>query len=212
MCCLAHYAARLTFFFSCFNAFSRVDIRVDVKIPGGVNAYVVDLRGERCECTSSIHTISLFLQDSRHEATLEMWQETYVSALLRAILYSDDATYFLDAYRKLDPIPSPEGEIRFLQAAEALFSKGQSHRYRCDLFFESNVLSGWQVGSDPEIQVATLVSNHLTAGIMKYFGDSGRYQQAANLFEKLAVKEPEVSSLLAKSYIGMSEFYFPMST
>ena len=64
------------------------------------------------------------------------------------------------------------------------------------------------MGSDPEIQVATLVSNHLTAGIMKYFGDSGRYQQAANLFEKLAVKEPEVSSLLAKSYIGMSEFLF----
>jgi hypothetical protein len=32
---------------SCFNAFSRVDVRVDVKIPGGVEAYVVDLRGER---------------------------------------------------------------------------------------------------------------------------------------------------------------------
>ena len=41
---------------------------------------------------------------------------------------------------------------------------------------------------------------------MKYFGDSGRYQQAANLFEKLSVREPEVSSLLAKSYLGMSEF------
>lgn len=32
---------------SCFNAFSRMDVRVDVKIPGGVNAYVIDLRGER---------------------------------------------------------------------------------------------------------------------------------------------------------------------
>lgn len=66
---------------------------------------------------------------------------------------------------------------------------------------------GWQVGSDPEIQVATVVSNHLTAGVMKYFGASGRYQQAANLFEKLAVREPEVASLLAKSYIGMSAFF-----
>ncbi|TFK72805.1 chaps-domain-containing protein [Pluteus cervinus] len=155
--------------YCCFNAFSRVDIRVDVKIPGGVNAYVIDMRGER------------------HEATLEMWQETYVSAILRAVLYSDDPTYFLEAYRKLDPITSPEGEIRFLQAAEALFMKG------------------WQVGSDPEIQVATVVSNHLTAGIMKYFGDSGRYQQAANLFEKLALREPEVASLLARSYLGMNE-------
>jgi hypothetical protein len=53
-----------------------------------------------------------------------MWQETYVSALLRAILYSDDPTHALDAYRKLDPITSPEGELRFLAAAEALFLKG----------------------------------------------------------------------------------------
>ncbi|KAI0747025.1 chaps-domain-containing protein [Daedaleopsis nitida] len=155
--------------YCCFNAFSRVDVRVDVHIPGGVQAYVVDLRGER------------------HEATPEIWQETFLSALLRAILYSDDPTYWLEAYRKLDPITNPEGELRFLQVAEALFMKG------------------WQVGSDPEIQVATVVSNHLTAAIMKYFGDSGRFQYAANLFEKITAKEPEVASLLAKSYLGMNE-------
>ncbi|KAF7796176.1 hypothetical protein EIP86_007350 [Pleurotus ostreatoroseus] len=155
--------------YCCFNAFSRVDVRVDVKIPGGVHAYVVDLRGER------------------HEATPEIWQETYLSALIRSLLYSDDPTYWLEAYRRLDPITTPEGELRFLQAAEELF------------------LKGWQVGSDPEIQVATVVSNHLTNAIIKYFGDSGRYQHAANLFEKLSAKEPEISSLLAKSYIGMNE-------
>ena len=62
---------------------------------------------------------------------------------------------------------------------------------------------GWQVGSDPEVQVATVVSNHLTSAVMKYFGDSGRYQHAANLFEKLLPREPEVASLLARSYVGM---------
>ncbi|KAH0834733.1 Chs5p-Arf1p-binding proteins-domain-containing protein [Lanmaoa asiatica] len=183
--------------YCCFNAFSRVDIRVDVKIPGGVHAYVVDLRGERFVVPFSPSTLLNFeflgctyspsISTNRHEATPDIWQETYVSALLRAILYSDDPTYLLDAYRKLDPITTGEGEVRFLQAVEALFIKG------------------WQVGSDPEIQVATIVSNHLTAGVMKYFGASGRYQQAANLFEKLAVREPEVASLLAKSYIGMNE-------
>ncbi|KAF8500392.1 Chs5p-Arf1p-binding proteins-domain-containing protein [Russula emetica] len=155
--------------FCCFNAFSRVDVRVDVKIPGGVNAYVIDLRGER------------------HQATPEIWQETYLSSLLRAILYSDDPGYFLEAYRRLEPISALDAELRFLQAAEALFMKG------------------WQVGSDPEIQVATVVSNHLTAGILKYFGDSGRWQHAANLFEKLAARDPEASALLARSYIGMNE-------
>lgn len=58
-----------------FNAFSRVDVRVEVKIPGGVDAYVVDIRGDR------------------HEATPAIWQETYLSAILRAILYADDPNY-----------------------------------------------------------------------------------------------------------------------
>jgi hypothetical protein len=34
-------------FSSCFNAFSRVDVRVEVKIPGGVESYYVNVRGER---------------------------------------------------------------------------------------------------------------------------------------------------------------------
>lgn len=124
----------------------------------------------------------------RHEATPELWQETYLSAILRAVLYADDPNYRLIGYRKLDPITTRESEVRFLQAAEALFPQG------------------WQLGSDPEIQVASLVSNHLTSGIMKYFGDSYRLGQAANLFEKLLVHHPEVAALLAKSYIGMSRY------
>ncbi|CAI2162056.1 16777_t:CDS:10 [Funneliformis geosporum] len=143
--------------YCCFNAFSRVDVRVEVKIPGGVESYVVDLRGEK------------------HEATPDTWQETYISALLRSILYSDDVNYRLAGFRKLDPIPNVEAEAHFLEAAEQLFFKG------------------WQLGSDPEIQVATVVSNHLTAGIMKYFSENFRYEH------------PEVASLLAQSYIGMDE-------
>jgi len=139
----------------------------------------------------------------RHTATPDIWQETYISALLRAILYSDDPSYHLDAYRKLDPITTPEDELRFLQAAEALFDKGKC--LKSCAFSQSHRIVGWQVGSDPEIQVASVVSNHLTAGIFKYFGDSERYQPAANLFEKIAAREPEVASLLARAYIGMSE-------
>ncbi|KAJ3337255.1 hypothetical protein HDU93_001395 [Gonapodya sp. JEL0774] len=30
-----------------FNAFSRVDVRVEVRIPGGVVGYMVDLKGEK---------------------------------------------------------------------------------------------------------------------------------------------------------------------
>jgi hypothetical protein len=182
-----------------------VDVRVDVKIPGGVNAYVIDLRGERCVLLFLFPFPHSMRRSGRHQATPDIWQETYLSAILRAILYSDDPTYFLEAYRRLEPISAPDAELRFLQASEALFMKGAAHKtHRLGVKLTIGCV-GWQVGSDPEIQVATVVSNHLTAGIFKYFGDSGRWQHAANLFEKLAAREPEVSSLLARSYIGMSE-------
>ncbi|KAI8137481.1 Chs5p-Arf1p-binding proteins-domain-containing protein [Fennellomyces sp. T-0311] len=155
--------------YCCFNAFSRVDVRVEVKIPGGVECYFVDVRGER------------------HEATSAIWQETYLSAVLRAILYSDDSYYRLAGYRKIDPITSLHAEAKFLEAVDALFWKG------------------WQLGSKPEIQVATSVHNHLTAGVMKYFGDSFRYGPAIELFQKLQKKDPEVGALLAESYIGANE-------
>ena len=61
---------------------------------------------------------------TRHQATAEIWQETYLSAILRAVLYSDDPTYFLEAYRRLEPISAPDAELRFLQAVEPLFMKG----------------------------------------------------------------------------------------
>jgi hypothetical protein len=82
-------------------------VRVEVKIPGGVEAYIVDLRGER------------------HAPTQAVWTEVYLSAILRSILYADDPSYKIAGYRKMDPIKSLEDEVRFLAAAEMCASKGQ---------------------------------------------------------------------------------------
>lgn len=106
---------------------------------------------------------------------------------MRAILYSDDSYYRLAGYRKVDPIINLAAEARFLEAVESLFWKG------------------WQLGSKPEIQVATSVHNHLTDGVMKYFGDSFRFAPAIELFKKLHKKDPEVGALLARAYIGQNE-------
>lgn len=147
---------------------------------------------------------------SRHEATPELWQETYMSAILRAIRYADDASYRLAGYRKLDPITTIEAEGRFLKGAEELFFQGECPLalYQCSAVQQGAGLTratGWQLGSDPEVQVATNVTNHLTAAIIKYFTDSFRLERAANLFEKMAEREPEIAALLARSYIGMSQ-------
>ncbi|KAF9331354.1 hypothetical protein BG006_005777 [Podila minutissima] len=155
--------------YCCYNAFSRVDVRVEVKIPGGVESYAVNVRGERQEATAAI------------------WQETYITAMLRSILYSDDANYRIPGFRKLDPIADTAAETRFFEAAEQMFFRG------------------WLLGSNPEIQVPTIVNNHLTAAIMKYCQESFRFDLAVKFFERLFEREPEVASLLAQSYIGTDE-------
>jgi tetratricopeptide (TPR) repeat protein len=61
------------------------------------------------------------------------------------------------------------------------------------------------LGSDPEIQVPNLVSNHLTTGLLSYIHTTGRYASGINLFEKLRTRDPEISSLLARVYIQADE-------
>jgi len=118
--------------------------------------------------------------------------------MIRAILYADDESYRITGYRRLNPVPNKEAERRFLDAAERLFSQGITPTTR------SNVLMlGWQLGSDPEIQVANIATNHLTTALMKYFCITGRWEQGVNLFHKLREREPDVDLLLAKLYLEM---------
>ncbi|KAF9430650.1 hypothetical protein BGZ94_005271 [Podila epigama] len=155
--------------YCCYNAFSRVDIRVVVKIPGGVESYAVNAMGEGQEITPL------------------MWQETYLSAILRAILHTEENSQRMPGLRQLDPFPDVAAEKRFFEAAEQLFFRG------------------WLLGSNPETQVPTIVNNHLTAAIVKYCKESFRYDLAITLFEKLFKREPEIASLLAEAYIGADD-------
>jgi hypothetical protein len=97
--------------YSCYNAFSRVDMRVEVKIPGGVDSYCIDERGDQ------------------REATDDLWLETFLCAVLRAYSYADDGSgetiKRIVAVRRFDPVTSTDLETRFLDAAERLFFKGQ---------------------------------------------------------------------------------------
>ncbi|KAJ1929010.1 bud site selection protein [Tieghemiomyces parasiticus] len=92
--------------FCCYNAFSHVDVRVEVRIPGGVDSYAVTPRGERIATTA------------------QLWQECHVSATLRAILYSEEGGYRLHALRRVYPLASTMMENRFLESCAALYWQG----------------------------------------------------------------------------------------
>lgn len=128
----------------------------------------------------------------KRKATEELWLETYLCSVLRAYSYADDGSgdtiRKIMGVRRFNPVTNTETEHRFLSAAEHLFFRG------------------WQVGSDSVVQVPNNVSNHLTAGLLKYFHTTGRFASARNLFEKLRSQNVEVSSLLSKAlFMGNEE-------
>ena len=85
-------------------------MRVDVKIPGGVESYCIDERGDK------------------RVASEGLWLETFLCAVLRAYSYADDGSgdsiKKVIGVRRFDPITSTEVEHKFLDAAERLFFKG----------------------------------------------------------------------------------------
>lgn len=95
---------------SCYNAFSRLDMRVQVTIPGSVESYCIDERGDK------------------RVATDALWLETYLCTVLRAYSYADDgggeSIRKIMGCRRFNPITNTEAEHRFFDAAEQLFFQG----------------------------------------------------------------------------------------
>jgi Chs5-Arf1p-binding protein BUD7/BCH1 len=96
--------------YCCYNALSRLDMRVHVTIPGTVESYCVNERGEKAK------------------ATEDMWTETYLCSVLRAYSYADDGSgdtiRKIMGVRRFNPVTNTESEHRFLNAAEQLFFQG----------------------------------------------------------------------------------------
>lgn len=85
-------------------------MRVQVTIPGSVESYCIDERGDK------------------RVATDELWLETYLCSVLRSYSYADDGSgetiRKIMGVRRFNPVTNTETEHRFLAAAEQLFFRG----------------------------------------------------------------------------------------
>lgn len=95
---------------SCYNAFSHVDMRVEIKIPGSLEAYCIDEAG------------------NKRVTTELLWLEAFLCSVLRAYAYADDgsgsSTKKVVGVRRFNPITNTEMEHKFLDAADKLFFNG----------------------------------------------------------------------------------------
>ncbi|KAJ1960893.1 bud site selection protein [Dipsacomyces acuminosporus] len=171
-----------------YNAFSNVDLRVQVKIPGGVDAYIVTAQGER------------------KEASEQMWKECHVSSLLRAILYSDPTTYAVTGLRRLTPVPNSREETRFVEAIVDQFWNGWALGSNAETQVASNARNFLVDGLMRYFARAGRFDD-CTAEILAPLAYSPLGGQRSSIGSATDFKgvDPEVASLLADAYVESDE-------
>ncbi|GEQ72186.1 hypothetical protein JCM33374_g5872 [Metschnikowia sp. JCM 33374] len=159
-----------------FNAFSRVDMRVTVHIPGKFETQIVASDGK-------------LLQDKLNNEHIDrLWLETFVSSMVRCLLDSDE-----DDANKVGGLV----EIR----RENPFTNGKASKELLANFiggFETLFWDGPKLGCGIDIPQPTLTSNYLVEGFLKCVQLTQHYDAALDVLYRLEAQEPSVVSLIAR--------------
>lgn len=166
-----------------YNAFSKVDMKVTVHIPGKFESSITNSDGK-------------LIHDKVSDEELEkLWLETFVTSIVRCMIDSDDddanKVGGLVEVRKLNPFnngkASEELLTNFMQGFEKLFWEGP------------------KLGCGIEIPQPTIISNYLVDGFMRCIELTQKYDEALEILERLQEKEPNVVTLIAKVFLMKDE-------
>eukprot|EP00124_Ichthyophonus_hoferi_P004051 Ihof_evm1s403 gene=Ihof_evmTU1s403 len=176
-----------------YNAFARVDVRIEVTMPGTVNAYVLDGEGRRFGCDDRI------------------WQEVHVCAMLRVLSMPSPITHHIDALRIVPYLTDPRDEAVFILYAKKLFWDGRylgtneltapitninnrlavgvkDYYYKASRYDEG--MSFFQQFLEQDGEVATIIAEGLD--------QLGQTTKAIGLLAKSLVKMPQSYAMLMK--------------
>ena len=160
-----------------FNAFSKVDMRVTVHIPGKFDVQVINQEGK------------LIHEKLSTDELEKLWMETFLTSIVRSVLESEDGDDVnkvggLVEVRKINPfnngIASKELLNNFLNSFE-------------ELFFE-----GGKLGCSVEIPQPTTINNYLVDGFIKIIQLTQSYDRGIEILQRLHKVETGVISLIAR--------------
>lgn len=159
-----------------YNAFSKVDMRVTVHIPGKFESSIINSDGKL------IHDK---VSDNESE---KLWLETFVTSIVRCLIDSED-----DDANKVGGLV----EVRKLNP----FNNGKSSKELLDYFmkgFEKLFWDGPKLGCGIDIPQPTIISNYLVDGFIKCVELTQNYEEALEILDRLKEKEPGVVTLIAR--------------
>ena len=158
--------------YSTYNAFRKLDLRVSVAFPGSVSWEVLDAWGN--------HASSDIVPPEEVDA---MWEECFVSAIVRSLVTSDDDGDFssIVEIRRINPFLDPKVSI-------STFLKGFEHLYH----------DGEKLGCNEDVQVPSRLNNYLVDSFLKCVELTGCFDEAMEVLQRLYKLYPEVAALIAK--------------
>lgn len=167
-----------------YNAFSNVDMRVTVHIPGKFECAVVSSDGK-------------LIQDRLSDSQMDrLWLETFVCSVVRCMLDGgddDDANKVgaLVEIRRENPfnngVVSQELLVNFVTAFETLFWEGA------------------KLGCGVELPQPTLILNYLVDGFLRCVQLTQSWDLALSVLERLERQEPSVATLIAQVLLFKDE-------
>ncbi|RCK63687.1 Protein BCH1 [Candida viswanathii] len=160
-----------------FNAFSKVDMRVTVHIPGKFEVQVLNHEGK-------------LIHDKLDAEELEkIWTETFVTSIVRSVLESEDG----DDVNKVGGLV----EVRKVNP----FNNGSASKELLNNFlsgFELLFFEGGKLGCNVEIPQPTTINNYLVDGFIKVVQLTQSYDRGIEILQRLHKVETGVISLIAK--------------
>ncbi|SCU98575.1 LAFA_0G18866g1_1 [Lachancea sp. 'fantastica'] len=168
-----HYkVARVTY--ATWNAFRKCDVEVVVHIPGAVQSYILDTRGE-------------VLQVPQAEREI-LWTETFVCGVVRAITVMTDNVEEGEVNnvvetRILNPLTSGElGEVsdRFIDAFPLVYSQGQN------------------LGAPCNVATSSRTNNYLCETLLHVTRLTQNFDRCRKMLTGLLEKHPECVVLLVR--------------
>ncbi|KAG7907575.1 hypothetical protein KL906_003656 [Ogataea polymorpha] len=151
-----------------YNVFSKVDVRVTCKFPGQVESYMIDGLG------------------SKVNETDRLWTETFVSAVVRALISADadvdDFTSMVEI-RKINPFLNKECASLFVKGFEELYNEGP------------------KLGCSEDLQVPTRCNNYLVDAFVKCIQLTGMWEEGIAILNRITQEDHTASYLIAKLYL-----------
>ncbi|KAG0672733.1 hypothetical protein C6P42_003160 [Pichia californica] len=167
--------------YCCYNIFNKGDLRIRCQFPGSASPMVQFVPSNKNKITINI--------SKDDEKSQNLWLETYVSSLIRSILFSDSIERHLPGMCKFNPMQSTKDTKESIKLLCKYLDKGPD------------------TGSNDIINRVSYINNYLVDALFKILSITNYYELAIEEIEKIMInKKINLNVLIVRILILKNDY------